>query len=115
MPDLIGVKDRRYLYHTGLQLRRSIADPMRYAALNQGIDYLASFNGFIPAGGPQFKLPDPEAFPLRRYSDEQLYALALFVYSLRPPPNPNRFDASAPPWTGCLSARAVRRVPHAEN
>lgn len=30
-----------------------------------------------------------------RYSDEQLYALALYLYSLRPPRNPNSFDASA--------------------
>jgi hypothetical protein len=36
IPDLIGVKDRRYLDHTGLQKHRSIADLMRYAALNQG-------------------------------------------------------------------------------
>lgn len=27
-----------------------------------------------------------------RYSDEQLYALALYVYALKPPPNPNRFS-----------------------
>src|ERR1700731_4083457 len=27
-----------------------------------------------------------------RYSDEQLYALALFIYSLKPPPNPNPVD-----------------------
>ena len=43
VPDLIGVKDRKYLDHTGLQLHRSIADLMRYAALNQGADFLASF------------------------------------------------------------------------
>jgi cytochrome c peroxidase len=30
-----------------------------------------------------------------RYSDEQLYALALYLYSLEPPSNPNRFDAVA--------------------
>jgi CxxC motif-containing protein (DUF1111 family) len=30
-----------------------------------------------------------------RYSDEQLYALALYIYSLKPPPNPNRFDGPA--------------------
>ena len=30
-----------------------------------------------------------------RYSDEQLYALALYVYSLKPPPNPNKFDKVA--------------------
>ena len=42
-------------------------------------------------------MPDP-ADPYRvggRYSDEQLYALALYVYSLTPPPNPNKFDALA--------------------
>ena len=33
--------------------------------------------------------------PVARYSDPQLYALALYLYSLRPPPNPNHFDASA--------------------
>src|SRR4029079_2678065 len=38
-------------------------------------------------------LPDPSTES--RYSDEQLYALALYIYSLEPPPNPNRFDASA--------------------
>jgi hypothetical protein len=28
-----------------------------------------------------------------RYSDEQLYALALYIYSLKPPPNPNPVNA----------------------
>jgi len=96
VPDLIGVKDRRYLDRTGLQLHRSIVDLMRYAALNQGVDSLANFNGFIPFGGPNFdKLPEPEKVPFGRYSDEQLYALALYLYSLEPPPNPNPFDATA--------------------
>ncbi len=35
------------------------------------------------------------AFAQARYSDEQLYALALYIYSLRPPPNPNRRTALA--------------------
>jgi hypothetical protein len=98
VPDLIGVKDRRYLDRTGLQLHRSVADLMRYAALNQGVDSLANFNGFIPFGGPNYdKLPQPDKLPmpLQRYSDEQLYALALFLYSLQPPPNPNPFNATA--------------------
>jgi hypothetical protein len=94
VPDLIGVKDRRYLDATGLQQHRSIVDLMRYAALNQGADDLASFDGFIPAGGPEFDtLPDPGQRD--RYSDEQLYALASYLYSLQPPPNPNPFDARA--------------------
>jgi hypothetical protein len=94
VPDLIGVRDRKYLDRTGLQQHRSIVDMMRYAALNQGVDNLASFAGFIANGGPGFdKLPSPTT--LTRYSDEQLYALALYIYSLQPPPNPNKFDALA--------------------
>jgi hypothetical protein len=89
IPDLIGIKDRRYLDATGLDHHRSIGDLMRYAALNQGGDMLATFDGFRPAGD----LPDPSS--LDRYSDEQLYALALYIYSLVPPPNPNRLDALA--------------------
>jgi hypothetical protein len=98
VPNLIGVADRHYLDRTGLQQQHSIVDLMRYAALNQGADFIASFDGFIPADVPNFKkLPDP-ADPVAvggRYSDEQLYALALYIYSLKPPPNPNKFDASA--------------------
>lgn len=98
VPSLIGVKDRHYLDRTGLQQQHSIVDLMRYAALNQGADFLASFDGFIPDDIPNFKtLPDPSD-PIRvggRYSDEQLYALALYIYSLQPPPNPNKFDGSA--------------------
>jgi len=98
VPDLIGVKDRRYLDRTGLQQHRSIGDLMRYAAMNRGImnggDAFANHNGFIPADAPRFsQLPDPAT--RSRYSDEQLYALAQYLYSLQPPKNPNRFDESA--------------------
>ena len=83
VPDLIGVKDRQCLDHTGLARHRSIAGLMRYAATNQDTDMLARYiGGFIPAG----TRPEPET--LERYSDEQLYALALYIYSLKPPPNP---------------------------
>ena len=93
VPDLIGVKDRTYLDRSGLQQHRSIVDLMRYAALNQGADDLASFGGFIPAAKDFQTRPDPTT--QGRYSDEQLYALALYVYSLVPPTNPNPFDAVA--------------------
>ncbi|MBL8187344.1 MAG: hypothetical protein JNK38_05025, partial [Acidobacteria bacterium] len=58
-PDLIGVRERKYLDRTGLQLHRGIVDMMRYAALNQGADNLASYAGFIPAGKDFHTLPDP--------------------------------------------------------
>src|SRR4029453_6694558 len=50
LPDLIGIKDRRYLDATGLVRHRGIGDLMRYAALNQGMDMLARYGAFIPAG-----------------------------------------------------------------
>jgi hypothetical protein len=95
VPDLIGVKERRYLDSTGLVRHRSIGDLMRYAAWNQGGDLLARYGDFIPAGTEFRQLPEPTDPRLGRYSDEQLYAVALYLYSLKPPPNPNRFDAMA--------------------
>jgi hypothetical protein len=95
VPDLIGLKDRKYLDHTGFVRQRSIGDLMRYATLNQGTDLVDSFGGFIPAASGGHKtVPLPES--LRpRYSDAQLYALAMYLYSLKPPANPNRLDESA--------------------
>ncbi len=92
-PDLIGLKNRRYLDHTGLVQQRSIHDLMRYAALNQDMKGLARYGDFIPEGIEFKTLPDPAA--RSRYRDEQLYALALYIYSLQPPPNPHKFDAVA--------------------
>lgn len=90
IPDLIGIKDRRYLDSTGLGQHRGIKDLMRYAITNQTTDRIASFNGFQPWDKDEWLKGTGG-----RYSDDQLYALALYLYSLRPPPNPNRFDALA--------------------
>jgi hypothetical protein len=87
------VKDRLYLDHTGLQQHRSIADFMRYDAINNFVDEITSYAGFRPRSGPSGTLPD--AKDEGRASDQELYALALFIYSLEPPKNPNRFDARA--------------------
>jgi hypothetical protein len=94
VPDLIGVADRRYLDRTGSARHRNIGDLMRYASMAQGVEFLSNFGGFIPSGEEGFsKLPPAET--QERFSDEQLYALALYLYSLRPPRNPNRPDAIA--------------------
>jgi hypothetical protein len=90
IPNLIGIKDRLYLDHTGLERHRGSADIMRYAALNQGMNIWGRYGNWIPAA-KDGKLPLPAS--LGRYGDEQLYALSLFLYSLQPPPNPNKFDA----------------------
>jgi len=89
IPDLIGLKDRRYLDHTGLVIQRSIADVMRYAALNQDAQFLSRYADFIPAG-ENFSQLQGSPIAQSRYSDEQLYALALYLYSLQPPDNPNK-------------------------
>ena len=86
IPDLIGVEDRRYLDHTGLVRHRSIGDLMRYCSLVQDVSKLDRYGDSPPPGDGGHN---------ERYSDEQLYALALYLYSLQPPPDPNPFDATA--------------------
>jgi mono/diheme cytochrome c family protein len=91
VPSLVGIQDLKYLDSTGLVHHRSIGDIMRYAIANQGLDTLAHYGDFQPA-------PTGTAFSAEagtRYSDEQLYAMALYIYSLKPPPNPNPLDDRA--------------------
>ena len=92
IPDLIGVKDRLYLDHTGLQQHRSIEDLMRYDAINNFIEEVTDYDGFRPVNG---KAELPAVDTLSRESDLELYALARYIYSLQPPANPNRFDDTA--------------------
>jgi mono/diheme cytochrome c family protein len=83
VPSLIGVRERKYLDHTGHVLQRDIGDLMRFEALVQG-NTLAGFGSHkLPAVMPVFAFQE-------RMSDAQLYALARYLYSLQPPPNPNR-------------------------
>jgi hypothetical protein len=99
IPDLIGVQNRRYLDHTGLVRHRAIADVMRYAALNQSVDLYSRHGDFVPIADDFRTISDPYkespfAFANGRYSDDELYALARFVYSLQPPKNPNPVTAA---------------------
>jgi hypothetical protein len=96
VPDLIGVQHRKYLDRTGLVRHRDIGDLMRYAALNQGLDDFARYGDFRPVAAFNKdllnKLPPPrpaDVTPGGRYSDVQLFALAKYLYALRPPENPN--------------------------
>lgn len=91
VPSLIGIADIHYLDATGLVRNRGIADIMRYAIINEGLDTLAHYGDFQPLAVATPFSSDPGT----RYSDEQLYALALYIESLQPPPNPNKFDALA--------------------
>jgi hypothetical protein len=71
---------------------------MRYAALNQAVDLYSRHGGFVPVAEDSRTVPDPytdSPFPFAngRYSDEELHALAQFIYSLQPPKNPNTANA----------------------
>ena len=99
VPDLIGVKDRKFLDHGGLGQHRSIEDMMRYIAMNQSLDFMNTYRDFHPLGLTQQQIAQmkPVDFPgaLDRHSDEQLLAIAKFVYSLQPPANPNKSSAQS--------------------
>jgi hypothetical protein len=72
IPDLIGVQERHFLDHTGLFPHRSARDMMRYVTT----------------------VTDVSAGHKIRYSDEHLYLLAQYLYSLKPPQSPNPPDAA---------------------
>lgn len=98
VPDLIGLRDRKYLDATGLVRHREIGDVMRYAASNVAMDVLARFGDFVPDTRNDDRPPPGEGrFPgaADRFTDAQLFALAKFVYALKPPPSPHPFDELA--------------------
>lgn len=68
-----------------------MGDLMRYVALNQSVNMLASYDGFVP-GGKDFKVVPAPGKGIR-YSEAQLYALASYIYSLEHPANPNKPNA----------------------
>ena len=86
IPDLIGIKDRKYIDHTATHQHRGPGDLMRYAAL-------VSFSDSSDFG-PHRMLTDEQRHVPFRAPDEALYALAMFIYSLEPPVNPNRNNPS---------------------
>lgn len=99
VPSLIGIKDIKYLDRTGLMKHEGPGDLMRYAAFNQGMDMLTSYNGFIPGGkNNNSELPHghewnhPFGYAGKKYTDAQLYALTQYIYSLKAPKNPNHFS-----------------------
>ena len=81
VPDLIGIRERRYIDHTGTHQNRGVGDLMRYAALVSYVE-TTMFGGHDMLGTVAQR-------PTVRRSDEVLYALALYVQSLKPPVNPN--------------------------
>ena len=82
--DLNGIKDRRYIDHTGTHVNRGPEDIARYAILVNTAD-----DGSI---GPYKFFSDQQRKLTSRFPDEALYALGKFVYSLEAPPSPHKMD-----------------------
>ena len=87
--DLRTVSARRYLDQTGHHRHRDAADLMRFADMHQLSTYYAAHGDYAPVEPP----PPPSA--RGRASDEQLYALGLYLYSLEPLPSPHPMNADA--------------------
>ena len=87
IPDLIGLKDRKYIDHTATHRLRSVEDLMRYAALISCCDS-ADF-------GPYHMLTDEGRRIVYRFPDELVFALGQYIFALEPPQNPNRADSRA--------------------
>jgi hypothetical protein len=87
MPDLIGVKARRYLDATATHRNRGPEDIARYGILVTDAD-----DGAI---GSHTFISDAERRLHSRHSDDAMYALGKYISALQPPPNPNRPDASS--------------------
>jgi len=81
VPDLIGIKDRKYIDHTATHRLRGPADVMRYAALVSCCDS-ADF-------GPHRILSDAQRKIDYKIPDSQAFALAQYILSLEAPKNPN--------------------------
>jgi hypothetical protein len=90
VPDLFNLKERKYFDRTGQMLHRDIGDLMRYATLNQALDMLDDYKGFTPFDRPVH----PAKGNFTRISDPQLYALSKYIYSLKPPENPEVYPES---------------------
>lgn len=86
VPDLFNIKERKYLDRTGLLRHRDIGDLMRYAVLNQEMDFTNSYGEFMPFAGVDSAIIKR----FTRFSDAQAYALAKYIYSLKPLSNPNK-------------------------
>jgi hypothetical protein len=91
IPDLYFLKERKYLDKTGHNLNRGIGDIMRYAILNQNLSHSNSYNGFVPDSEP-VPVDNNDYRRTGRFTDVQLYALAKFLYSLKPIPNPEKIS-----------------------
>jgi mono/diheme cytochrome c family protein len=92
--NLIGIKDLHYFDHTGTARQRDIADLMRYCG--SIADVTDALTEYAPGPAGHLKLENMGlGAGVHRTPDALLYALAKYLYSLQPPPNPNPMNDTA--------------------
>ncbi len=92
--NLVDIKGYRYFDRTGTARQRDISDLMRYSgAIGDVSDALTAYGDGPNARSVLANMGLQKG--IHRTPDALLYALALYVYSLEAPPNPNPFDAEA--------------------
>jgi len=92
--NLIGIRDMKYFDRTGTGRNRNIGDLMRYAEMIADVSDALTRYGDGPHAA--LKLVDMGLRAgVQRTPDALLYALARFIESLQPPPNPNPRNAAA--------------------
>jgi hypothetical protein len=101
IPDLIGIKDRKYIDHTGTHLLRDPQDLMRYSALVSCCDS-ADF-------GAHRMLKDSGRRIAYRFPDDLVFALAQYIYSLEAPRNPNLRDPRVGAGSKVFNREGCRR------
>jgi len=79
--DLIGIKERKYLDYNATHRLRGPEDVARYAVLVACCD-----SGDF---GPHHMLTEKQRIPPYRMTDELAFALAKYIWTMEPPPNPN--------------------------
>jgi hypothetical protein len=92
--NLIGIQDLKYFDHTATSRQRGIADLMRYSEMIADVSDALTRYGNTPDASMKLEnmgLGDG----IRRTPDPMLYALAKYLYSLKPPENPNPKDERA--------------------
>ena len=88
VPDLAGMRHRKYIDHTGTHVVRGPEDIARYAILVDCCD-----SGEF---GPHQILTGHQRRVVDRHQDESVFALAKYLFSLEPHRNPDPPDVRAP-------------------
>jgi hypothetical protein len=92
--NLIGLRDIKYFDRTGTSRHRNIQDLMRYCGMIADVSDALTHYGDGPDSSMRLANMGL-AGGVKRTPDALLYALALYIYSLEPPANPNPVNADA--------------------